>query len=276
MTNTTNSDNNTDLAPGSVKAMAAAIQERALAPPSSRPRKTAMILAQQIIDEIVDNDLVPGTPLLSEAEMVARYDVARGTLRETLRFLEMQGVVKIKTGPGGGPVVADPGSQPLASVIALLLQLSHTSYGSIVDARMELEPMLARKAAENRTEEHLEVLQQSIEDMRATMENAKVFLAHNEVFHTTVARAAGNPVLFHMAASLAWIDDGTVVGINYSADTREPIIKHHKQIYKAIEAQDGDLAEAAMRLHIGDFARHAEAKFAMVLSQPLRWEQVAR
>lgn len=276
MTNTTNSHSSTTLKQGSVRAMAAAIRERAETPPSKRPRKTAMILAQQIIDEIVDNDLEPGTPLLSEAEMVSRYDVSRGTLRETLRFLEIQGVVKMKTGPGGGPVVADPGSQPLASVIALLLQLSHTSYRSIVDARMELEPMLARKAAENRSDEHLEVLAESIEDMTASMDNAKVFLAHNEVFHTTVARAAGNPVLFHMAASLAWIDDGTVVGINYSADTRKPIVKAHKQIYKAIEARDADMAEAAMRLHIGDFARHAEAKFAMVLNQPLRWEQVAR
>lgn len=276
MTMTTNSHISDDVKPGSVRAMAAAIIKRAEAPPSSRPPKTATILAQQIIDEIVDNDLEPGTPLLSEAEMVSRYNVARGTLREALRFLEMQGVVTMKTGPGGGPVVANPGSQPLASVIALLLQLSRTSYRSIVDARMELEPMLARKAAENRDEEHLEVLAQSIEDMTASMDDAKIFLAHNEVFHTTVARAAGNPVLFHLAASLAWIDDGTVVGITYSADTRKPIIKAHKQIYKAIEARDADLAEAAMRLHIGDFARHAESKFATVLNEPLRWDQVAR
>jgi GntR family transcriptional repressor for pyruvate dehydrogenase complex len=274
MTNTTNES---EVAPrGSVRAMAQLIQERALAPPSSRPRKTAMILAQQIVDEIVGGDLQPGTPLLSEAQMVERYGVARGTLRETLRFLEMQGVVKIKTGPGGGPVVADPGSQPLASVIALLLQLSHTSYRSIVDARLELEPMLARKAAENRTQDELDVLSESIDAMKESMDNSRVFLAHNEVFHTTVARAAGNPVLFHMAASLGWIDDGTVVGINYSEDTRKPIIKAHRQIFSAIEARNGEMAEAAMRLHIGDFARHAEEKFSTVLTQPLRWDQVAR
>lgn len=273
MTNTTNESENP---PRSAREMARVIQERALAPPSSRPRKTAMILAQQIVDEIVTGDLPPGTPLLSEAEMVNRYGVARGTLRETLRFLEMQGVVKIKTGPGGGPVVADPGSQPLASVIALLLQLSRTSYRSIVDARLELEPMLARKAAENRSQEELDVLYESIDAMKESMDNSRVFLAHNEVFHTTVARAGGNPVLFHMAASLGWIEDGTVVGISYPEDTRKPIIKAHRQIYSAIKAQNGEMAEAAMRLHVGDFARHAEEHFSSVLEQPLRWDQVAR
>src|ERR1700733_3650468 len=112
-----------------------------------RPRKTARLLAQRIIDEIVDQDLAPGTPLLSEAEMLVRYSVARGTLREALRFLEVNGVITIKIGPGGGAVLGNPGSQPLASMIALVLQLSGTSFRSVVDARTILEPMLARMAA---------------------------------------------------------------------------------------------------------------------------------
>lgn len=45
--------------------------------------------------------------------MLGTYGVGRGTLREALRCLEMQGVVTIKTGPGGGPVVNEPSWQPL-------------------------------------------------------------------------------------------------------------------------------------------------------------------
>jgi GntR family transcriptional regulator, transcriptional repressor for pyruvate dehydrogenase complex len=255
-------------------AILTAIRARAMTPVATRPRKTAMLLAQRIVDEIADNDLAPGTPLQSEADMLEKYGVARGTLREALRFLEIQGVVTIKTGPGGGAVVGDPGSQPLASVIALLLQLSHTSYRSIVDARLELEPMLARKAAGSRTEEDLEVLATSIDDMVASIDHGKVFLAHNQIFHTTIAHAAGNPVLFHFAASLAWIEDGTVLGIDYADETRKPIIAAHRRIFKAIEASDGEMAEAAMRLHVGAFAKYARKNFARVLDQPLRWDQV--
>lgn len=74
---------------------------------SNKPKKTAILVAQRIVDEIVDQDLQPGAPLLPERVMLPRYGVARGTLRESLRILETYGLITIKTGPGGGPVVAD-------------------------------------------------------------------------------------------------------------------------------------------------------------------------
>ena len=70
-----------------------------------RPQKTAILLAQRIVGEITDQNLAPGTLLLPEREMLQRYGVARGTLREALRFLEIQGVLTIKPGPSGGPTV---------------------------------------------------------------------------------------------------------------------------------------------------------------------------
>ena len=239
-----------------------------------RPHKTAKLLAQRIVDEIVDGGLSPGTPLLSEAEMLKKYGVARGTLRETLRFLEMQGVITIKTGPGGGAVVGDPGSQPLASVIALLLQLSRTSFRSIVDARLLLEPMLARLAATRRTDDDIEVLVAANDAMKETIDESRAFLDHNTVFHMTIAKAAGNPVLFHMLSSLSWIEDGTALGIDYARETRRPIISAHRRILAGIEAGDAEIAEAAMRLHVGAFAKYAEENYGRVLDMPLRWDQV--
>ena len=46
-----------------------------------KPKKTAMLLAQRIVSEIVDRGLGPGTPLLAERSMLDDYGVARGTLR---------------------------------------------------------------------------------------------------------------------------------------------------------------------------------------------------
>lgn len=250
----------------------AAIAATARAP---KPRKTAMLLAQRIVDEIVEERLEPGTPMLAEAEMLKKYGVARGTLRETLRFLEMHGVVTIKTGPGGGAVVADPGSKPLASVIALLLQLSRTSFRSIVEARLVLEPVLARMAATRCSDDDLGRISAATEAMRENLENPRVFLAHNQVFHTMIAKAAGNPVLFHMAASLSWIEDGTALGISYTRQTRKPIIAAHHRIEAALEARDEGMAEAAMKLHVGEFAKYAEQNYEKVLDHPLRWDQAS-
>lgn len=241
---------------------------------SNKPKKTAILVAQRIVDEIVDQDLQPGAPLLPERVMLPRYGVARGTLRESLRILETYGLITIKTGPGGGPVVADAGSRPLASVIALVLQMSRTSFRSIVDARLQLEPLIAKEAAERRTEEDLAALRDSIDEMRSELDDGGEFLESNHVFHSAVARAAKNPVLFNMVNSLNWIQDGTAVGIDYPAKTRNAILSAHRRIYLAIEAGDPEMAEAAMRIHIGEFADHAERHYAHVLEAPLRWDQV--
>jgi DNA-binding FadR family transcriptional regulator len=241
---------------------------------SNKPKKTAILVAQRIVDEIVDQDLQPGAALLPERVMLPRYEVARGTLRESLRILETYGLITIKTGPGGGPVVADAGSRPLASVIALVLQMSRTSFRSIVDARLQLEPLLAKEAADRREESDLVALQASIDEMRAHIEDAGEFLHQNHIFHSAVAKAAKNPVLFNMVASLNWIQDGTALGIDYVPETRDAIVSAHRRIYLALEAGDAEMAEAAMRIHIGEFASYAERNYAHVLDQPLRWDQV--
>jgi GntR family transcriptional regulator, transcriptional repressor for pyruvate dehydrogenase complex len=241
---------------------------------SNKPKKTAILVAQRIVDEIVDQELQPGAALLPEKVMLPRYGVARGTLRESLRILETYGLITIKTGPGGGPVVADAGSRPLASVIALVLQMSRTSFRSIVDARLMLEPLLAREAAERRDDDDLTAMRESIDQMVDDIEDSNDFLADNHVFHSAVAAAGKNPVLFNMVASLNWIQDGTALGIDYVPATRDSIVKAHKRIYAAIEAGNPDMAEAAMRVHIGEFAAYAEKKFRHVLDQPLRWDQV--
>ena len=241
---------------------------------SNKPKKTAILVAQRIVDEIVDQDLQPGAPLLPERVMLPRYEVARGTLRESLRILETYGLITIKTGPGGGPVVANAGSRPLASVIALVLQMSRTSFRSIVDARLQLEPLLAREAAGRREDDDLLALQTSIDEMRAHIDDGGEFLHQNHIFHSAVAKAAKNPVLFNMVASLNWIQDGTAVGIDYVPETRDAIVSAHRRIYLALEAGDAEMAEAAMRIHIGEFASYAERNYAHVLDQPLRWDQV--
>jgi GntR family transcriptional regulator, transcriptional repressor for pyruvate dehydrogenase complex len=259
---------------GNGAASAAAALSARRRPLTNKPKKTAILVAQRIVDEILDQELGAGAALLPERVMLPRYGVARGTLREALRILETYGLITIKTGPGGGPVVADAGSRPLASVIALVLQMDRASFRSIVDARLALEPLLAREAAERRDKQDLKALADSIDEMRDLKDDAGEFLDRNHVFHSAVAAAAKNPVLFNMVASLNWIVDGTALGIDYIPETRDAIVAAHRRIYNAIEAGDADMAEAAMRIHIGEFAAYAEKNYAHVLDQPLRWDQV--
>jgi GntR family transcriptional regulator, transcriptional repressor for pyruvate dehydrogenase complex len=205
-----------------------------------RPKKTAMLLAQRMVTEIAERRLEPGTPLPPEREMLERYGVARGSLREALRFLEIQGVLTIKTGPSGGPIVGRPGSRHLASILAMMLQLEHAPFSDILEARQILEPPLARLAAERMADEQIEELKASVSRMRDEIGDGEAFLEENQNFHSKIADAAGNHVFALMTSSLTWISDATALGVSYPLEARHSVCKEHARIQKAIADRDGD------------------------------------
>ena len=86
--------------------------------------RAAIRVARRLVGEIRRRRLRPGTKLDAEHRMVEDLGAARGTVREALRFLELQGALRIKAGPGGGPVVSVPGAEHLASVLSLHLQFA--------------------------------------------------------------------------------------------------------------------------------------------------------
>ena len=67
--------------------------------PRDKYRTLNQIVAEQLTDEIVTGSLAPGTKL-NEPEVAATYGVSRGPVREALRILEGNGLVRIVTGKG--------------------------------------------------------------------------------------------------------------------------------------------------------------------------------
>jgi GntR family transcriptional repressor for pyruvate dehydrogenase complex len=243
---------------------------------SARPVKTAMLLAQRIVSEIERRGLSVGDRLPSERTMLEEYGVARGTLRESLRFLELQGVLSIKVGPGGGPVVESPDASHLATTLVLLLQFGHGTFRSIAEFRDALEPIMARMAAERITPEQLKELEESIEFMERVVGNRVQFLEANKEFHDTIAWATGNQVFGLILDAILGIMDGTVMGIDDPKHRQVAIIKAHREILAALAAHDADAAEDAMRSHIGEYFTYVKRKFPEVLTQPVTWESLTR
>jgi GntR family transcriptional repressor for pyruvate dehydrogenase complex len=255
--------------------MSAPEQPRALGRGAShKPKKTAMLLAQRIVGEIADGRLEPGTPMSAERSMLADYGVARGTLREALRFLEIQGIITIRTGPGGGPVVGEPGSRHLASTIAMMLQLDNAPFRAVLEARVTLEPPMAAQAAVRRGDDDVERLNQSVRAMRANIDDLDAFLQENEAFHAIIAEASRNQVFGLVTTSLNWIIDGTPLGVDYPLGARRAVCTEHLRIFRAIADGDPERAAAAMSVHMGDYAAYLERSYASVLDAPLRWDQV--
>ncbi|MDF2434518.1 MAG: GntR family transcriptional regulator, transcriptional repressor for pyruvate dehydrogenase complex, partial [Mucilaginibacter sp.] len=113
-----------------------------------RGEKIASRVARLIVADIVESGREPGDALAPESLMVERFGVSRASLREALRILETQGLISIKPGPGGGTSVAPVSSSDFGRMATLFFQVMHVKLGDVVEARLVIEPVMARMAAE--------------------------------------------------------------------------------------------------------------------------------
>jgi DNA-binding FadR family transcriptional regulator len=228
-----------------------------IAEPAQRPPKAAMLVAQRIVRDALRDNLKPGDLLLPERTMLEKYQTGRGTLREALRLLEFQGVIALKPGPRGGPVLQSPDASHLASTVVLLMQMKEAPFRTIVEVRSAMEPMISSLAASR---------------MSAEIDDQHSFLDANKRFHDIIAWSSGNTLFGYIIDSLLGIMDGTVLGVDYPSPRRAAILKAHESIFEALKSRDPEASEARMREHIEEYERYAERKFPQVLKEVVPWD----
>lgn len=237
-----------------------------------RPPKLSEHLARLIVEDIVDGDLRRGDRLPAAAVMADRYGVGTASLREALRLLEVSGLVYNKTGPGGGPVVADRTGSQLAHMIRLYFQTMGITYRDVVIARCTLEPLLARQAAEQSDPELVEELARSIEEV--DIDDVELFAANARSFHDVLAtRAPVNPILGLFVRTVGEIYGEFVRsrGPRRLRDDRPKVHAEHLEIAEAIRSGDGDRAEALMIEHMADLADYVSEQYEVALDDVIRW-----
>jgi DNA-binding FadR family transcriptional regulator len=245
---------------------------RALDPVQRRHLKASEMLARDLAAYIVDNNLLPGTPLPAERRMLELLGVGRTTLREALRLLETRGVLTIRSGPGGGPIVRRPKLEDLSESLSLMLQFAGASLTDVIEARVWLESAIARAAADRITPEQVAELRAINVALRADgLDDDRAFTAGNDAFHRVVAEASGNLVLSIFLAALQSIADGRAAGIRYDRAFRVAAVDDHVRILEALAVGDGDAADRAARRHITAATRHWKQEHADLAARPVRW-----
>ena len=96
----------------------------------------------------------PGACCRRRRRCSERYGVGRASLREALRILEVHGLIKIKPGPGGGPMVDQVDSRDFGRTTSFFFQVLGATIGDLLEARTVIEPMMARLAAQRMTPEN--------------------------------------------------------------------------------------------------------------------------
>ncbi|WP_377010008.1 FadR/GntR family transcriptional regulator [Arthrobacter sp. GCM10027362] len=236
-----------------------------------RPQKTAVLVAQRIVADIQRRGNTVGDRLPPERAMLEEYQIGRGTLRESLRFLELQGVIALKPGPGGGPVVQQPDGSGLATALTLLLQFENAPFRTIAESRTGLEPMMAQLAAMRMSDAQIAELKYSVDHMGEHLGDEAEFLEMNKRFHDIIAHGSGNVMFGYLVESLLGMLDGSAIGIDYPEHRRGAVHAAHANIYEAIAARDPEASAAAMHDHIAAYAHYAERKFPELLDMPISW-----
>ena len=211
--------------------------------PAQRVPKGAERLARDIVRRIYEGQLKPGDKFLSEAEALAMYGVSRATLREALRHLQLQGVLRIRTGPGGGHFVSRPRPESLASAIALLLQFAGAPINDILDARRVIEPAIAGEAARRRSPEHVAALDAAVAAIAAAGEDRPFFAAYT-AFWDAVTAASANALFRLLIPALVAI--GRSGGFASTEDGRRRVLDACSLIRDAIAAGDAPGANRAV------------------------------
>lgn len=216
---------------------------------SRRGAKVAETVARDIIRDAAGQAI--GSALPGEAAMLARYGVSRGSLREALRLLELQGLIMMKPGPGGGPILLGANPESLGRMQSLHFHLLGARYEDVNDARIALEPQLARMVAERSDREALEPLRAFLTlDVGFDVENDPEYAAKAQGFHRVIASLSGNPVLGVMASALQEIVLSRVRNALLEGHDRQRAIDDHHQIAKAILDGNGPKAELLMNDHM--------------------------
>jgi GntR family transcriptional repressor for pyruvate dehydrogenase complex len=242
--------------------------------PKSVPRqqKLAVGVARQIVHEITARRLEPGAKLPSEAKMLEDYGVSRNTLREALRLLEVNGLLWIKPGPGGGAVVGSVDSKNLGHMLSLYLHMQGSTFKELMEARSLLEPALARQAALRRDPAFLERLENAVEvaDAIEVTEDREWFSA-SHLFHVVIGGGSGNSVLDLHAGALAAIYKERIGGVIVSKDQRSKVRANHADIADAIMQGDPERAANLMVQHMEEFKSWVQRAIPTLFDEVVDW-----
>jgi DNA-binding GntR family transcriptional regulator len=181
---------------------------------------------------IVNGDLAPGERLRSDA-LANELRVSRTPVREALRKLEAEGLVQ-------------------RSGAALTVHaLSEQDLTEVFYVREALEGMAARLAAENATPSEIAAIGELLEDMETVLRRGDVATLRRLTgeFHQLICRAAHNNRLLQSLQTLLDHVRQIQTSTLFNAGRPAQALQEHRDLLRAIEARDGNLAEELARAH---------------------------
>ncbi len=198
-------------------------------------------IVDRIFEAIIDQRLPPGTKL-SEAALCEAFGVGRMRIRQSLLLLASREVVDLL--PNRGAFVASPSAEQAREVF---------------EARLMIEPNVARLAAENASDADLARLEQHLMLEHAAHHGSRRrdAIRLSGQFHVLLAEVAGNSVALRMVKELV-TRTSLIIGIFGSPGVSNCRDEDHDDIFDAFRTRDADRAARLMSDHLRHIQEHLE------------------
>lgn len=218
--------------------------------------KASDVLANELRERILSGEYIEDTPLPPERELVVQTQMSRTTVREALRILEVQGLVRIKAGRAGGAFVQRPGEESMASTVALLIRGRQIRLAALLETREAIEPFCAQLAATHRTDRDLAALDAANDAIVEAEDDLAAFLQANVDWHVAVATASHNELLTGLMMALSRAIYAGTENEGFVDDVvRTTTLKAHRSVTRAIRERDPDAAVRRMTRHVHSYAK---------------------
>lgn len=225
-----------------------------------RAPRVAEAMAAELRLRIIEGDLVDGSELPNESQLLREFPVSRPSLREAIRILETEGLVRVRRGKVGGTIVTGPSADTAAYYMGLVLHSRYTPMADLAGARKLLEPLCAEEAASRR--DHGQVgtaLRQLAERCAQVVDDGFAFTTEAIAFHEALVDAAGNETLRVITGMLetvwgvqerAWARAATEAETYPGVRLRKDVVEAHRAISDAITRGEADRAVRMSRDHL--------------------------
>ena len=217
-------------------------------------KRVSDVVMDQIKQLLMDAKLNVGDRLPPERQLAKQLGVSRVPVREALFSLANSGFLEIKRGAGGGIFVSEPSVEPYAEFFTLMLQLGKAGVQDLTEARLFLEPNVARLAAERATSEDLEAIELSISEYEKRVVQDAPRSIGDRKCHVKVAEASKNIVMVLTIKGLMGLLYKTVKDLGLSREDKQKSVNTHRRIFESIRASDSESAYQLMTEHVKEMS----------------------
>lgn len=220
-------------------------------------RKRSDMIAEEIKRWIIAEGKVAGERLPLERDLAALFNCAKGTLREALKSLEVQGLISIRTGPNGGATLAEVSYDRSTELLRNYMHFQNLTVEQVYEFRKVVEVEMAASVVGHLDEEAFARLEESIGSCACSGHKAADQFKTRQAeldFHVLLAQYCPNPLLSYHSR---FISDLLRDFIRLRTDEPEAFDKfsemnrdYHRRLIDALREEDRELVRRLMREHM--------------------------